>query len=373
MQFSRNQILIFSLAVVAIIAGTLLWLNMNKAPQQAQQFYIHDEESFKANTKSYHEIPFSDPRFEFDILLPKDWTAERLAKGDSLAPNQAIPENITRYKSPMIGTAQATVTVQAMHLDREISAENWLKNYVLTNGYSVQEKIAPLGSKRAGVAYISTFETTSSYTYTAVQINADTIMLARFEIPLWLKDPLGFVQKKTIDSFRMLLTTDAPVETQKPFALADAAGFSYPESWMLRYSTLDNPNNLSAQIYSESPNKKVEGLISFMAIRRTPATSFENEIKNLKNYFETTVDIKFKKLLSSDKAPASGRFLFSRYETYLTGSIKGNAADRELRLAALGDKDWYIFVFLLTPPESDNFYTWASNVATFDLIVKSLR
>jgi hypothetical protein len=373
MKFSRNQIITFSLIALAIIAGALFWLNRDKAPQQAQQFYIHDEESFKANTKSYHEIPFNDPKFEFDIQLPKDWTTERLTKGDALAPNQAIPENITRYKSPMIGTAQAFVTIQAMHLDREISAENWLKNYALTNSYSIQEKITSLGSKRAGVAYISTFETTSSYTYTVVQINGSALMLARFEIPLWLKDTLSFMQKRTIDSFRMLLTTDAPVEAQKPFALGDAAGFSYPESWMLRYSELDNPNNLSAQIYNETSAKKISGLISFMAIRRSPSTSLEGEIKNLKNYFETSVDIKFKKMLSSDKAPASSRFLFSRYETYLTGSIKGNTADRELRLAALGDKDWYIFVFLLTPPEADNLYTWASNVATFDLIVRSLR
>jgi hypothetical protein len=378
MKMSKATLLIFSLIVLTGLstpsAASLFGLFGKKQPvqEQAPQFIIHDEDSFKANTSPYHEIPFNDPKFEYDILLPKDWTIERIAKATP-STDQSIPEDITRFKSPMLGTAQAVMTIQAMRLDHEISVENWLKNYIYTNGYTLQDKINSLGNKKAGTSYISVFETKGTYTYTVAQINGNIIMIARFEVPLALKEPLAFLQKRTIDSFRLIMPVEESVEPKETFRLADALKISYPKSWQLRYPDLKDEHNMSVQIYNETQDQKVEGMIRFVAVSRGPQTNLAKETEGLKKYFGDFMGLEFKKMISSDKAPAYSRFLFSRYETYLVGSKKINAADRELRLAVLGDKDWYIFAFLLTPTESDNLYAWARNTETFDLIVKDFR
>src|SRR3972149_7827325 len=145
MKISKIQLLIFSLIVLALGGGALFWLKGAPPRQQAQQFHIHDEASFNAGAKTFHETPFNDYKLEFDILLPQDWAVERLAKTSFPAAGQNIPEDVIRFKSPMIGTEQAVITIQSMRLDHEISAENWLKNYAYMNNYSVQEKVKTLG------------------------------------------------------------------------------------------------------------------------------------------------------------------------------------------------------------------------------------
>ncbi len=39
----------------------------------------------------------------------------------------------------------------------------------------------------------------------------------------------------------------------------------------------------------------------------------------------------------------------------------------------LGDQNWYILVFLLTPTANVDFNTWAVNLQDFDMIVKDFR
>ncbi len=356
------------------LLDNLLGKKPQQAAPQAQQYSIHDEETFKAVAKSFHRIPFNDPKLEFDILLPKDWTSEQTAQIESSQDlGQKILRDIARFKSPMIGTAQAIVSIQSVHLEREISAENWLKNYILANGYTLQGEISTLSDKRASVSFVAAIEDKSTYDYMTVQINGNIAVLVRFESPLWLKDPLEFLRKATIDSFRFILATDDPVESLKTFSFMDALKVIYPESWSLNYPDVRNPRNMSMQLHSETKGSRIDGLIRFVVVKRDRQTSLKKETEKLKKYFNDFLKIEVKKLVSSNSAPAYNRFLFSRYEIYQVSPLKEDASDQELRLVVLGDKNWYIFMFLLSPSEKENLYTWACNTRAFDVIVKKLK
>jgi hypothetical protein len=355
------------------LLDNLLAKKSQPAPQ-TQQYPIHDEETFKPVAKSFHRIPFNDPKLEFDLLLPKDWTSEQTAQIESTQGlSQKILRDIARFKSPMMNTSQAMVIIQSIHLEREISAENWLKNYVLANGYALQEKVNAADEKRASVSFISANEDKSAYVYLTVQINGDIAMIARFESPLWLKDPLEFLRKRTIDSFRFILVTEDPVEQQKTFTFIDALKLSYPQSWTLNYPDVKNPHNMSVQFYNTPKEGQIDGLIRFVIVKRDPQTSLKSETEKIRKYFSDFLHIEFKKVVSSGTSPAYNRFLFSRYEIYQVSSPKKDAPDQEVRLAVLGDKEWYIFAFLLTPSENENLYLWACNTRAFDLILKRLR
>lgn len=356
-----------------IAAWAILGMGGEDAPQ-AQQYYIHDEETFKEVAKSFHRIPFNDPKLEFDILLPKDWTAEAATQAESTPDlSRKIQSDIARFKSPIIGTSQASVIVQIIHLEHEISAENWLKNYVSVNGYSLQEKAVAINEKRATVSFVSSFEDKSSYVSALLQVNGNAALIVRFETPLALKETLAFLRKRSLESFKLILPTDDPIEPQKMFSFGEAAKFNYPESWNINYPDFKNPNNMSVQLRNENRNGQLEGLMRFMAVKRGPHTTLQQEIEKLMKYFDKNLGIDFKKMTSSGAASAHPRFIFSRYEAYNVNPRKENASDQEIRFVILGDREWYILIFMLTPSSAENFYTWATNVQTYDLLIKTIK
>ncbi len=371
LSFAVALSLVLPQPAAALLGG--LFKKNPAASSQPRKFPIHDEESFRKNTTSFHLTPFNNPKLEFDILLPKDWEAVSLGQDTAAMLSHKILNEAARFKSPIIDTAQAVVIVQSMNLPDEISAENWLKNHAFTNGYSLQEKITPLGNKKAATAFISIFEGKSTYTYATVHINGNVAVMARFEIPLALKNLLGFLQKRAIDSFRLIITTDDSVEVQKTYLMGEALKFSYPESWSFYQAETANPQRLSMQIHNTTPAKKIEGIIHFMAVRRSAKTDLLQELEGLKTYCDDRLAINIKKLLSSGPTAASGRFLFSRAETYQVAPKNNALAEQELRLVVLGDKNWYIFILLLTPTEASNLYTWANNTQVLELILKSLK
>lgn len=350
-------------------------------PAPENQYPIQDEESFQKRTKSYHKTPFNDPKLEFDILLPRDWKADAFAqKTDLPDTSRKILGDVAYFKSPMINTQQVTVTVKSLNLDHQITAENWLKQYVFMNGYAIQGDVIPVNEKRAAVYFISNSDGKSSYNYAVVQINLNVAMLAQFDVPLGIKDQMAFVQKRVIDSFRLILETDNPVEPQKTFTLADALKINYPQSWTLHQPDFKDTSHMSVQIHNENPvSKKVEGLIRFVAVRRTNDTNLLKEVEKLKEYFNNFLGVNIKKMESSGPISVYDRFLFSRYENYLVEPNKNyltdqrRSQDKEVHLVVLGDKNWYIFVFLYTPSDQGDFSAWAHNTAAFDLIVKSLK
>lgn len=386
MKFSRIALLFGVFAVAAALLTTqepsfaaLNLFNKKAAPQQIpaqnNQYYINDEASFSAVAKSFHRIPFNDPQLEFDILMPKDWTSEQTIQSENTADlTLKILGDIARFRSPYIGTMQAVVTIQSAKLDREITAENWLKNYVLTNGFDIDGNVEAFNDKKANVYCVSSFEGKSNYTYLSAQINGNNIIVIRFETPIYLKEPLAFLRKRVIDSFKFILTTEQSIETVKNFNFSDVAKITYPQSWTVSNVETRDITRMSMQLYSKDQNDQINGLIRFVIIRRHGDTTLRKEADEIKKFFETFLNLEFKKLVSSDKpATTPSRFLFSRYEIYQVQPKKENALNQEVRLVTFGDKEWYIFAFVLTPPETDNFYVWACNTRAFDMIVQSLR
>jgi len=372
---TRNRILLAVVAVLCLVAlGSFFFTG--RAPQavpQAAPVFIIDDAGFAASTKRYHAIPLNDPKLEFDISLPTDWTVERVAKSPTATANERIPEDVARFKSPMMGTQQASVTVQYLRLERGMTAENWLKEHAALNGYALEGPVSAKNETGAEISFLSVADGKTFHTRMAVRLNSNAVMLARFDMPAALKESLSFLQKKSIDSFRLTVPSDDPAEPQKSFTLADALKFYHPQSWTVNYPDLRTTDSMSVQLHNEDAAKKLNGLIRFAAVRRHRETSLSKEIERMKKYFDEDLGIVFKKMSSFGDAPNTGRFAFARQEIYRVSSKKQALSDQELRIVILGDEKWYVFVFLLTPSERESLPLWAVNTFAFDNILKSIR
>jgi hypothetical protein len=336
-------------------------------------YAIHDEASFKALTKTFHQIPYSNPKMEYDIAVPKNWTIEQVAKDTRPELSNMILKDIVRFKSPLIGTYHVSITVRSIQLTQELSTDIWLKNYIISQGYTLQNNVTAQSSKRASASFIQTLEGKSVYTYTVAQANGNIMMMARFDVPIELQEYLDFVTKRTIDSFRLIQPNIDSIESQKTFTLADAIKFSYPESWAINDPDFRNPSRMSVQLLQRDQNEQINGFIRFIAIRRSPQTTLKKESEALRTYLNDSVGVDIIKLKSSSKAAAYSRFSFSRYEIYQIASKKSNKRDQELHSIVLGDKDWYIFIFLLTPTETNNLLFWAHNTLSLEMILNSMK
>lgn len=377
--FKTGLLILFLSMVVNPITSRTAWAgyeNMFSNKQQINdpRFPIQDEESFKKNTNIFHKLPFNDTKLEFSIMLPKDWIIENVNhRKTSINLNQRFLGDIVFSKSRIINASQATLSIQFISLEREISAENWLKNYANMNNYSINGKVDTVSNKRASAYFVFIDNGQIINSYATMQMNRNVAIMMQLKLPMALKEPMKFLQKSIIDSFVLIMATDDPVESQKLFSFHNAMRLSYPESWDINYPNLNDINNMSAQIHSVTKAGKIEGLIRFIVVRRGHQAKLKDQVSKLKKYFDEFLMLDIKSLVSSDTAPVYDRFLFSRYEVYKAFSKKKGGNEKEIRFVMLGDKEWHILIFLLAPSEEVDLPSWSRDVQTFDLILKNLR
>lgn len=393
---SRTMIVLAALAIVGIAASSamahrlppvqntlavkaLFGFGEDKpaAPVVAPQYHVNNDETFSKNTKVFSMMPYDKADLEFELSLPNDWTSEEMITSASFIDGgTAVMGDVARFKSQMIGILQAKAAVEVLKVEHEMSAKHWLRQYMLSSGYGLDGEVTENGERSASAYYIIVRDSQSWYGYMGMRLSGNFAEIARFEVPLKLKNYMAFVQKKSIDSFRLLYPKEDSIEDQKVFTVVDCLKFNYPQSWTIASPDFKDMNRLSVTVQNLKPPKVVQGYIRFSCVRRGKSTDFLTEIEALRKYLTDTagLGIDIKKLVSSEKSEAYDRFIFNRYEVYDVQSKRNKAAaTQELHTVLLGDKEWYVLIFLFTPKEASDLYTWARNLQTFKVITRSIR
>lgn len=369
------------IGVAALWASTdaKAFLGMGGGEQQQQQvqqapvYKIHDEETFKKGTKNFHLLPYGDINLEFEISLPTDWSVEPNSK---TAPDFAkkLIAHVASFSNPPSEAVRLFVTVEALQLDHEIDATSWLSQYLFKAGYT-PEQTTTIDVRRASATYVLARPNGASFqTYVTAQISGNLVILARYEMPLAYKEYMGFLQKKSIDSFRLVYLQETLIEQHKAFTLVDALKLNYPESWNVAGSDLSDITKLSMQLHNRNPAGVLEGFIRVYAARRSDETNFVAETTRTRDFFNKDMNIEFLKMESSENFKAnSPRFHFGRLENYRIKFKKGETQEQEFRLLVLADPEWYIFITMISPRKDYDLYTWARHNRTFELIAQSLK
>ncbi|MDP2206924.1 MAG: hypothetical protein Q8K65_11520, partial [Alphaproteobacteria bacterium] len=182
-----------------------------------------------------------------------------------------------------------------------------------------------------------------------------------------------FLQQKTVDSFSLTYPKQGTIEDQSVFTMMDAAKLNFPKSWEMVGQSFRDMNRLSLQLHNKSATGGIDGFIMINAVRRHRVTSLTKEIDELKKYLDTQMAITVTDMLSSEKSAAAERFIFNRYEIYSVESTRRAQSKQDLHLVVLGDKEWYIMIFMMTMREEERLYAWARNVKTLEEIVRSIK
>lgn len=344
-------------------------------PVQKQVLHpIHDDATFEQLATTHTVMPVERADLYFTLGLPKDWTADLLPEGKKDMTTRILGD-IARFSSPMIGTKKLRVVVQAVHVEHEISTANWLKNYILTSGFAPDgDVIVKKDNPRSASIYFVSLEGGESfYNYITAQLSGNIMMLARFYTPQNLQEYAKYLQKKTIDSFTLTYPKEGPIEEQKAFTLMDSVKMALPASWEIVAPNFKDMNRLNVQFHNKSATGSIDGFVMMHAIRRHRATSLAKEMDELKKYFDTALNVDITELVSSSDIEANDRFMFKRYEVYNIVSRRKSQSKQDVHLAILGDREWYVIMFLVTMREEERLYSWARNVQSFQEIIQSIK
>lgn len=381
-------------ALLALLMFTALLLNAGPATALLDLFKSHNgtgqtgnppgtitesiqsDDAFKKNAKKFADIPYNDTTLEFEIMLPSDWenmSAATDIANDSADLNRKLLGKIGYYQGPVIGSSRPFVNIYAVELEHEITAKEWLENYVLSGGYALQSPAEAPSAKNARASYVI-FMGLLAFDVTAkVMIHGNTAILVQAGVPLNFKKALAFPQKKIVDSFRMSSPKEGGIEDMKSFTILDALKFNYPASWTIVAPDFKDPLRLTVQLQNRNIAKKIDGVVQFLAVARGADTNIKLEISRLNEHIKLYHKVFVRKMISTGSAPVYSRFVFSRQEVYSISLTEEGSAEQELWLAALGDREWYTFVYLITPTRTSSPYNWARNIRAFDLIVQSLK
>lgn len=337
---------------------------------------IQSDEAFKKNAKKFADIPYNDTTLEFEILLPSDWedmSAATDIANDSADLNRKLLGKIGYYQGPIVGSSRPFVNIYAVELEHEIAAKDWLENYILSSGYALQGPAETPSAKSARASYVIFIGLVAYDVMAKAIIHGNTAFLVQSGIPLNFKDPLAFTQKKALDSFRLRTPKEGSIEDMKSFTILDALKFNYPTSWTIVTPDFKDPLRLTVQLQNRNASQKIDGVVQFLTVSRGPETNIKLEISRLNDHIRLYHKVFVRKLLSTGSAPVYSRFSFARLESYAVSLTPEGSMEQELWLAALGDRDWYTFVYMITPTRANSPYSWARNTRAFDLIVQSLK
>lgn len=359
------------------IAGIGSLFGGDKKPEEKKgppQHPIHDEATFEQMTTVHTVMPFKRADLYFTMNIPKDWQTDLLPDEKATLSGRIIGD-IARFSSPMIGTKRIRASVHGAYVEHEISAANWLRNYILTSGFAPEGDVIqdPKNPRRASIFFVSLDGGESFYNYITAQLSGNVMMMARVQLPQNLRDYAKFLQKRTVDSFGLTYPKEGPIEPQRVFMMMDAAKMSLPQSWETVSQNFKDMNRLNAQLHNKNATGGVDGFIQLLAIRRHRVTNLMKEIDEVKKLLDTQFNLDVTEMQSSDKSVAYDRFLFNRYEIYNVDSRRRGQSKQDLHLVVLGDKEWYIIIFLITMREQERLYAWARNVQTLEEIVRSIR
>lgn len=367
------------LAVLVLVFGVLdfspaaLFRNAPTADNKKPAYFIHDEESFIAESKPYVVTPPQAPDLAFEINLPPEWTVDA-APELTTDFGQRIISEIARITGPYINIYRPQLIVSRIMLKHDLAADTWLRNYILSNSYILQGDIATVDQRSARAAFTYVNGNDVILVQSAVQFSGDTAVIARYEIPLIYKEPLGFVQKRAIESFKLTTIDTSPVEEQKPFTLADLVKFSYPQSWTAAAPDLRDINRINIQIYHQSAARVYQGYMHIFVIKRRSDTNIEQESQRLRDFITNNMKLDITGMKNSTPAAHNPRFGFSRQESYTVKSLaQTSASEQDLTLVALGNSNIYVFMLMLSPDPARDLYSWARNQRTLSLITQSVE
>lgn len=330
------------------------------------------------------EMPLGDRFLAYRIKLPKDWIQVRSEGEAQTELNTKLLGDLAKYVSPPNPDIRSTFRIRATQMTYDMSTENWMLNYILSNGYAL-EGLTVVSDKRVEAQYVVLHNASANVVRAVAELSGPRIVLAEYSVPSEIMNQEE--RNKQIWSmvtFRLSNPDPAPVEKLETFSFLDISKFNFPKSWILNAPTIQSVERIEAAIINlrgrgdatllESGEKpKLDGRIDVSLVAKTLDSPIPLEIKKIRK------DIELKNLflgpvLETKKDwKVDPNVLNSWIEVYPVNGKEGKSAGYEMWVAIVELPEQHYYVRLLTLSREDDFFIWARNIKAFETVVETLR
>ncbi len=322
---------------------------------------ISDAE-FESKTTLYEQKVEDRDFLNFEVRLPTQWKESFLNSQQINPLNPNFLTDIGRYVSQPYGDKRAFFSVQAITLKKEVFAEDWFRNQVLTNSYNIKT-ILIKDSKEIQALYTSLEGDIAFAIRAKVIIAGDVLYFARLALPVNTFSKLADMQAKVVQSFKVTSPKQGSIEKERRFAILNSLSFFYPSSWEIKEPDFSNLDHLSVELHRIERQNITFGRFTIEAIRKTEEVGLQSFIQNTINELEKK-GYKLDKLIEQKNANLPEGFYGGTIEVY---STYGNLEDleQEFWFSYFEDADYYFFFTMLTPTRDVAYEDWARNRAVY--------
>lgn len=325
--------------------------------------------SRQAVASNFAWLTETPPRYEalsFKLLVPAAWRRDRTEDyGTELTAGRLLP--LAALASPR---SDAFLQVQATPLNREVTAEHWLRHFLMTSGYNAEKSVILsiffadcLASFSIGAGkYLGRF---------AVRVHGDSVFLLSVFCEEALYDGMAELLGLCVASFQPLGAPSGPsVEEWLPTRLGDLLSFSRPASWAMRVVPAA-PAGKSALDFISIVDDVALGMMRVKAAAFTVDATLDGQIRDAVGEYAEAGMIVNPNEQRHDVDLAGDRFTDGRLVIF-NGATEGGAP-QELWVIVFRDKSTLFTISLLTPDRKSQFLIWAENRRALDIVTETLR
>lgn len=373
MQFNRIALVGFLslLSCIVSFSGALAQELLESFSTPLPTVEEMDPAAFEQATTLYDEAPFGNELLSYSVRLPKEWKKDEKSGLISSSDSHLLAE-IARYNGPVGLEARSRFTVDILDLQYQVSAQQWILQHVLANGYNLQG--IRVHNTRKVEALLVMVDRDASYIVRAVaQINGKKMIFAQYAIAdtHWATEQ--GMQAAAINSFALKTDKKEIIEEMILFQFLDIAEFMYPVSWTLRAPPLNSIDRMSAKVSNLNEDQSVNGQMEMDLVSSEVTKSLSDEIENYKKAFDKKGLVLGEEIEKREDFKFNENMEFAFLNVYSATDKESKMLDYEIWIAMMSANGFYYFVTLLTPARDADFFVWSRNTETYRVVVESVK
>jgi hypothetical protein len=336
------------------------------------------KQDFESKSDLITFAPFKDEDLSYKIRLPKGWQNldKDIIEGQT---GVGILRLVSQFTSPPRIEHRSIFRVSVIDMDSLITVDDWFISYMLEMGFSIEG--INIKSPYLTQAQYTVFEDDEPYIVRAtITTTSAKIILAEYLVHQEMYELEKSEQIWAMTGFELSNPDTVARIPMKTFNFVDIAKFDYPANWLIQApeitdisrmeATVINTKNLRSGITASGD--ELLGRIDISIISKDQGLSLTDEINILKEnlkarkyklgkFIETVEEKGINPLISS-----------SRIDAYEVEGVSKRLAGYEYWVGVLQTKTRFYMIRLTTVSRGENFKSWAENVETYRVLLRSL-
>lgn len=336
------------------------------------------EKDFIEQTFLQEDMPFGDKALAYNIRLPKAWEApeDRVLSNYNLS-THLLGEIALFYSPPKLETLRSKFQIQALRLEYDITAEQWLLQYVLSNGFTL-EGLKIYNKDKVGSLHVEVKEGETFITRSIAQINGKRMILAQYIIPADSWESESSIVAQSLETFKLLSPESAIIEKLNDHMFLDISKFAYPESWKIQTKAIRSVDRMEALVNNvrslgESNGQVLDGQISVNMTSSFIMKDLEEELNLVKTEFRKKGLVIGDLVESLEDMEFSKQVEFGFVDIYDANDTQNKSLKYEVWIGVVALKNYYGLVSMLTPSRNADFFIWSRNSSAFNTVLRTLE